>query len=210
MDITKKKILIVDDHCVVRQGVVLMIKKYFGNTQIFEASSINEAKKIIKSTDVDYVILDINFPDGNSLNFVESLSIENNSVKILIFSALEESTYAFKFLSVGAHGFLSKLLDEEIFVKALRRFFESGKYLSEDLKDRLLDSISRKKRTNPLELLSSRELEIARLLYSGLSNNDIAYRLNIHKSTVSTYKTRIFEKLGIYSIPSLVNFFNLH
>lgn len=210
MDITKKKILIVDDHCVVRQGVVLMIRKYFGNTQILEASSINEAKKIIKSTDIDYIILDINFPDGNSLNFVENLSIKNNDLKILVFSALEESTYAFKFLSAGAHGFLSKLLEEETFVIALQRFFESGKYLSEDLKDRLLDNISRKKGTNSLESLSPRELEIARLLYSGLSNNDIAYRLNIHKATVSTYKTRIFEKLGIYNIPSLVKFFNLN
>lgn len=211
METNTKSVLIIDDHSIVRQGVFLLIRKYFPNTNIFEASTLNDGKTIIKKENINFIILDINFPEGNSLNFVENLSIEyGDSVKILIFSALEETIYAFNFIKAGAHGFLSKLSEQEEIVRAFSKFFETGKYLSDELKERLLDNMIRKSNASPIEMLSIRELEIARLLVAGLSNNEIASKLYIHKSTVSTYKTRIFEKLGINNIPALLNLFNLN
>lgn len=211
METNTKSVLIIDDHSIVRQGVFLLIRKYFPNTNIFEASTLNDGKTIIKKENINFIILDINFPEGNSLNFVENLSIEyGDSVKILIFSALEETIYAFNFIKAGAHGFLSKLSEQEEIVRAFSKFFETGKYLSDELKERLLDNMIRKSNASPIEMLSIRELEIARLLVAGLSNNEIASKLYIHKSTVSTYKTRIFEKLGINNIPDLLNLFNLN
>lgn len=89
METNTKSVLIIDDHSIVRQGVFLLIRKYFPNTNIFEASTLNDGKTIIKKENINFIILDINFPEGNSLNFVENLSIEyGDSVKILIFSAL--------------------------------------------------------------------------------------------------------------------------
>ncbi|SHE81550.1 response regulator transcription factor [Chryseobacterium takakiae] len=211
METNTKSVLIIDDHSIVRQGVFLLIRKYFPNTNIFEASTLNDGKTIIKKENINFIILDINFPEGNSLNFVENLSIEyGDSIKILIFSALEETIYAFNFIKAGAHGFLSKLSEQEEIVRAFSKFFETGKYLSDELKERLLDNMIRKSNASPIEMLSIRELEIARLLVAGLSNNEIASKLYIHKSTVSTYKTRIFEKLGINNIPALLNLFNLN
>lgn len=203
--------MIIDDHSIVRQGVYLLIRKHFANTDIFEASTLNDGKSIIKKEKINFIILDINFPEGNSLNFVENLSIEyGDTIKILIFSALEESIYAFNFMKAGAHGFLSKLSEQDEIVRAFSKFFESGKYLSDELKERLLDNMIRKSNASPIEMLSIRELEIARLLVAGLSNNEIASKLFIHKSTVSTYKTRIFEKLGINNIPALLNLFSMN
>ncbi len=211
METNKRKVLIIDDHSIVRQGVYLLIRKHFTNTEIFEASTLNDGKSIIKKENINFIILDINFPEGNSLNFVENLSIEyGDSIKILIFSALEETIFAFNFIKAGAHGFLSKLSEQEEIVRAFSKFFETGKYLSDELKERLLDNMIRKSNASPIEMLSIRELEIARLLVAGLSNNEIASKLYIHKSTVSTYKTRIFEKLGVNNIPALLNLFNLN
>ncbi len=211
METNKKSVLIIDDHSIVRQGVFLLIRKHFANTDIFEASTLNDGKAIIKKEKINFIILDINFPEGNSMNFVEHLSIEyGDSIKILIFSALEETIYAFNFIKAGAHGFLSKLSEQEEIVRAFSKFFDSGKYLSDELKERLLDNMIRKSNASPIEMLSIRELEIARLLVAGLSNNEIASKLYIHKSTVSTYKTWIFEKLGINNIPALLNIFNMN
>ncbi|MEC5173925.1 response regulator transcription factor [Chryseobacterium nepalense] len=211
METNKRKVLIIDDHSIVRQGVYLLIRKHFTNTEIFEASTLNDGKSIIKKENINFIILDINFPEGNSLNFVENLSIEyGDSIKTLIFSALEETIFAFNFIKAGAHGFLSKLSEQEEIVRAFSKFFETGKYLSDELKERLLDNMIRKSNASPIEMLSIRELEIARLLVAGLSNNEIASKLYIHKSTVSTYKTRIFEKLGVNNIPALLNLFNLN
>ncbi|WP_312901322.1 response regulator transcription factor [Chryseobacterium taichungense] len=211
METNKKNVLVIDDHSIVRQGVYLLIKKHFSNVNIFEASTLNDGKAIIKKEKINFIILDINFPEGNSLNFVENLFIEySDSIKILIFSALEESIYAFKFIKAGANGFLSKLCEQDEIIRAFNKFFEAGKYLSDELKEKLLDSMIRKSGVTPIEMLSIRELEIARLLVSGLSNNEIASKLYIHKSTVSTYKTRIFEKLGINNIPALLNLFSLN
>lgn len=211
METNRKNVLVIDDHSIVRQGIFLLVKKHFLNLTIFEASTLNEGRSIIKNGNIDFIILDINFPEGNSLSFVENLSIEHgDSMKTLIFSALEESIYAFKFIKAGANGFLSKLCEQEEIIRAFSKFFESGKYMSDDLKERLLENMIRKSGATPIELLSLRELEIARLLVSGLTNNEIASKLYIHKSTVSTYKNRIFEKLGITNIPALLNFLNVN
>ncbi|WP_027383922.1 response regulator [Epilithonimonas caeni] len=211
MNISKQTVLLVDDHSIVRKGVYLLIKKYFGDPTVFDVASINEAISIVKNNSVNYIILDINFPEGNSLTFVEYLrSINNDEIKILIFSALDENIYAFKYIKAGANGFLSKLTEEHQLVYALGRFFENGKYISEELKDRLLENMVRNKSVNDLDTLSVRELEIARLLAYGYSNTFIASSLNIQKSTVSTYKMRIFEKLGINNIPALVEILKIN
>ncbi len=210
MEISEKRTLLIDDHSIVRQGIYLLLKKHFGYTNILQASSISEAREVLRNNTVDFIILDIHFPEGNSLNFVENLVISaKNTFKILIFSALEENIYAVKYIQAGAHGFLSKTSEEENIVYALQKFFKTGKYLSEELKDHLLDTVVYKKKATPLNLLSGRELEIARMLSYGYSNNEIATKLNIQKSTVSTYKNRIFEKLGINNIPSLISCLNL-
>ena len=131
-------------------------------------------------------------------------------MKILIFSALDEDIYALRYLNAGASGYLNKGSNEDEMKQALKSMMVSGKYITQNIKDRILDSYISKKPINPLEQLSNREVEVARLLIKGFGNLEIAEMLNIKKSTVSTFKNRIFEKLEIDNLADLIDFFNLY
>ena len=131
-------------------------------------------------------------------------------MKILIFSALDEDIYALRYLNAGASGYLNKGSNEDEMKQALKSMMVTGKYITQNIKDRILDSYISKKPINPLEQLSNREVEVARLLIKGFGNLEIAEMLNIKKSTVSTFKNRIFEKLEIDNLADLIDFFNLY
>ena len=202
--------LIADDHSIVRQGVSLLIKELFFNVKIFHAGSFKETLKITSENKIDLLILDINFPDGNSLSIMSEAKAMQPEMKILIFSALDEDIYALRYLNAGASGYLNKGSNEDEMKQALKSMMVTGKYITQNIKDRILDSYISKKPINPLELLSNREVEVARLLIKGFGNLEIAEMLNIKKSTVSTFKNRIFEKLEIDNLADLIDFFNLY
>ncbi|NMH26264.1 response regulator transcription factor [Flavobacterium solisilvae] len=202
--------LIADDHSIVRQGVSLLIKELFFNVKIFHAGSFKETLKIASENKIDLLILDINFPDGNSLSIMTEAKAMQPDMKILIFSALDEDIYALRYLNAGASGYLNKGSNEDEMKQALKSMMVTGKYITQNIKDRILDSYISKKPINPLEQLSNREVEVARLLIKGFGNLEIAEMLNIKKSTVSTFKNRIFEKLEIDNLADLIDFFNLY
>ncbi len=202
--------LIADDHSIVRQGVSLLIKELFFNAKIHQAGNFKDTLKILRETKVDLLVLDINFPDGNSLNIIAETKNIQPDIKILIFSAYDEDIYALRYLNAGASGYLNKGSNEEEMKQALKSMMVSGKYITQNIKDRILDSYISKKPINPLELLSNREVEVARLLIKGYGNMEIAEYLNVKKSTVSTFKNRIFEKLEIDNLADLIDFFHLY
>ncbi|MBP6557872.1 MAG: response regulator transcription factor [Flavobacterium sp.] len=202
--------LIADDHSIVRQGVSLLIKELFFNAKIHQAGNFKDTLKILRETKVDLLVLDINFPDGNSLNIIAETKTIQPDIKILIFSAYDEDIYALRYLNAGASGYLNKGSSEEEMKQALKSMMVSGKYITQNIKDRILDSYISKKPINPIELLSNREVEVARLLIKGYGNMEIAEYLNVKKSTVSTFKNRIFEKLEIDNLADLIDFFHLY
>ncbi|MEK8181131.1 response regulator transcription factor [Flavobacterium buctense] len=202
--------LVADDHSIVRQGVSLLIKELFFNAKIHQAGNFKETLKVLKETPIDLLILDINFPDGNSLNILADIKIIQPEIKILILSAYDEDIYALRYLNAGASGYLNKGSSEEEMKQALKSMMLSGKYITQNIKDRILDSYISKKPINPLELLSNREVEVARLLIKGYGNMEIAEQLQVKKSTVSTFKNRIFEKLEINNLADLIDFFQLY
>ncbi|MFH6968696.1 LuxR C-terminal-related transcriptional regulator [Flavobacterium sp. FlaQc-28] len=115
-----------------------------------------------------------------------------------------------QYLNAGASGYLNKETSEEEMKNAINSMMLSGKYLTQNVKDRILDSYITKKPTNPLDLLSNREIEVAQLLIKGYGNLEILELLNIKKTTVSTFKNRIFEKLEIDNLADLIRFFQLY
>ena len=169
----EKRILIADDHGVVRLGLSMMIKKLRPDFIVDEAD--------------DYQ-------------------------KVMIFSSQDENLFAVRYLKMGADGFLHKLSSEEVINKALTKMLDKGRYMSEEVKESLIYSNlnNQEASPNPLEVLSDREMEIAERLIVGEPMKVISRNLNIHSSTVSTYKSRILEKLHIQSIPELIEIFNLH
>ncbi|MDN3677690.1 response regulator transcription factor [Flavobacterium paronense] len=202
--------LIADDHSVVRQGISLVVKELFVNAKIHTAGTFKDTLKVVKETKLDLLILDINFPDGNSINIIPEVKTIQPDIKILIFTAFDESIYAMRYLNAGASGYLNKGCTEEEIKLAVKSMIGTGKYVTQTIKDRILDSYISKTPVNPLEKLSVREVEVARLLIKGYGNLEISELLQIKKTTVSTFKNRVFEKLGIDNLASLIELFQLY
>jgi DNA-binding NarL/FixJ family response regulator len=202
-----KKILIVDDHLVVRNGVAMVLEKQIEDVVISNAENFFEAIVLLKEDSFDLIILDINIPGGKSTGMITDLRAIQPSVKILVFSAHEEEQYAIKYISAGANGYLNKLCSEEKIMFAINSIFESSTYISAELVSKLVEAKGSKKTINPLEVLSKRELQIAQLLINGNGNLEISNMLDIHMSTVSTYKARVFEKLKISNLVELINLY---
>jgi len=202
--------LVADDHSVVRQGVSLIIKELFLNATIYKAGNFKDTFSILREEKIDMLILDVNFPDVNSINIISEIKAIRPDIKILILSAYDENIYAMRYLNAGASGYLNKETSEDEMKEAINTMISTGKYITQNIKDRILDSYISKKPTNPLDLLSNREIEVAQLLIKGYGNLEILELLNIKKTTVSTYKNRIFEKLEIDNLADLIKFFQLY
>lgn len=202
--------LIADDHSVLRQGVSLIINDLFLNANIFQSGNFKDTFKILRENNIDLLILDVNFPDGNSLNILPEIKNIQPSTKVLMFSGYDENIYAMRYLNAGASGYLNKESTEEEMKNAIKTMMLSGKFITPNVKDRILDSYISKKPINPLDILSNREIEVARLLIKGYGNLEILELLKIKKTTVSTYKYRIFEKLQIDNLANLIELFNLY
>jgi len=202
--------LIADDHSVVRNGVSLIIKELFLNAAIHKAGNFKEIFNVLKEVKVDMLILDVSFPEGNSISILSEIKIIQPDIKILMFTVYDENIYAMRYLNAGASGYLNKEISEDEIKYAINTIISSGRYITQNIKDRILDFYISKKPINPLDLLSNREIEVAQLLIKGYGNLEILELLNIKKTTVSTYKNRIFEKLEIDNLANLIKIFQLY
>ncbi len=202
--------LLADDHSLIRQGLVFLIEDMEVEAEIFHASNLSQILECVKANKIDIAIIDAHFPDGNSLGILSEIKKTSPDTNILILSGIEENQNAIKFISAGANGFLSKLSEEEDVKQAIQAMVNDGEYLSAATQALLLDSLRNKNLINPLEILTEREMEIARMYAQGLGNLEIANRLDIKQNTVSTLKKRIFEKLKIDNIIELVSLMNEH
>lgn len=162
---------------------------------------------MIQEISVDIMVLDVSFPEGNSLTLLSEIKKAQPDCKVMIFSALEEEIHAIHYYHAGAQAYLNKLSDEEQIKKALLALVKDGGYLSETVKELIFTTNRNGKPLNPIDHLSERELEVARLMVKGLGNLEISNVLNLQKTTVSTYKKRIFEKLQIDHLAALIELF---
>ena len=206
----KYQFIVADNNFMIRQGMTIILKQLYNDVFIYQVDDLNSAKKILKSKSIQLLIIDINLPRTNSLNIISYLRKIQNELKILIFSSYHKDIYAIRYLSAGANGYLKKLSSEEEIKHAIKTVMTSGKYTSKNIQDKIMDSYILKKPSNPLEQLSNREIEIAKFLVDGRSNIDICKSLSIKKTTVSTYKNRIFEKLSIDTLSGLIQIFQLY
>jgi len=208
-----EKILLADDHGIVRMGLATMVKKLRPNAIVSQADNYAAALKLVDEESFDLIVLDVNMPNGSFQKAVEYIKIKRPHVKILVFSALDEELYAMRYIRAGANGFLNKLAREEDVKNALEKMLANGNYLNDTLKDNLIFSGSAKSiynESNPFHALSNREMDIATRLMKGMRLKDISNELDIHVSTISTYKNRIFEKLSIQSVPEMIGVFKFY
>ncbi len=203
----KISFLVADDHTVVRQGLSMIIKEIYTHATVFQVENFVSILEVLKHNPIDVLILDINFPDGNSITLIPEVKKLRPEVKIMIFSAFDETVHALRFFNAGANGYLNKLSEEDEIKLAISTLVAEGKYISDITKEKILNSYLLGKKMNPIEHLSGREIEIARLLVKGYGNLEISNALDIQKTTVSTYKKRIFEKLQIDNLAALIELF---
>jgi DNA-binding NarL/FixJ family response regulator len=203
------KILLVDDHLVVKAGVSIILNNEINNLAICYASDYVETIQLVKKNNYDLIVLDINIPNGKSTAMIAEIKSILANVKILMFSAYEEESYALRYIHAGADGYLNKLSGEDKIVEAVKSIMTSGKYLTAAVINKLNDNHRNNEPVNPFDKLSKRELEIAKLLVKGEGNLEISNFLDIQMSTVSTYKNRVFEKLKINNLVELIEKFNL-
>ncbi|MBS1566080.1 MAG: response regulator transcription factor [Bacteroidetes bacterium] len=192
-----QQILIADDHAIVRKGLKIVIDELFPGCSCDEACNGDEIFFLIKKTNYDLLILDINMPFTDSVSLVTNLLVYRKETRILVFSMNAEDLYAKRFLRLGARGYLHKESKPEDIKKAMLTVLEGKIFVSQQMNDRLLEGLKEEPVHNPFEKLSDRELEIVRYFLLGYSVADIKKTLNIHASTVGTYKMRLFEKLNV-------------
>lgn len=204
----QKKILIVDDHLVVRTGVSIILEEKIKNIAISTTENFNETLEVLKEKTFDLIILDINIPGGRNTSMIDAIRSIQAEVKILIFSVYEEDTHACPYIIAGANGYLNKLSDKKKLTGAVDTILKTGNYLTPDTIKELVKASSNKQSINPLDKLSKREKEISELLVQGDGNIEIANKLSIQLTTVSTHKNKIFNKLNIKNIVELISLFH--
>jgi DNA-binding NarL/FixJ family response regulator len=200
------RVLVADDHAIVRYGTSLLVKEILPEGVIQEAVNFEQMIQMLDTNPFDLLILDINIPGGNNLQMIDVVRLRQPAIKILIFSGYDEKLFAIRYLQAGANGYLMKHASQSELKNAVQTILKNDIYTSAEVKQHMLHSISDKKQTaqNPLHMLSDRELEVMQLLITGAPIASIAKSLNLQISTVSTYKTRVFEKLQVTNVVELV------
>jgi len=199
-----------DDHSVVTKSLSFIMRDLYINATIHQINNLTDVVEKLQTTSVDLLMLDVTFPDGNSLAVIPAIKKIQPDLKILIFSGHDEDIYAMRYLQAGVNGYLHKLSTEDEIKTAISDVITFGRYFSRNVQEKITNNYIFKKPQNPLEQLSNRELEISRLMVEGYGNIEICAALDLQKSTVSTYKNRIFEKLQIEHVSELIHLFNLY
>lgn len=201
------RVAIADDHEIVRNGLKMLIDKEEDMQVEVEASSCSDLTALLKETDIDLLILDLNLGDINGVESIEHVSKLFPGLSILVLSTYPEEPYAIQTFKAGASGYLNKTVISSELIKAIHKITEGKKYISESLAENLAYGFSLEKSdTDPIELLSKREFEVLSLIASGQSYKEIAGKLDLSPKTVSTYRTRILEKLNLTSTAQLLRF----
>ncbi len=203
-------ILLVDDHFVVRKGVELIINSAFPSAVIHNAENYDEATEIVKTINIDLIVLDIIINGIENSKIMKELKTIQSKTRILIFSCHEEENYGLRYIKNGADGYLHKYCSETKIVEAINEVLSNGHFYSDDIKNKLDNKAKSKPVLNPIDTLSNREFEIAKMLTAGIGNLEIAKKLNIKRSTVTTYKNRVFEKLDVNNILAVSSFFKVN
>ncbi|WP_400074743.1 response regulator [Winogradskyella sp. R77965] len=198
-------ILIVDSHPIVRTGLEL----YLGSKSDFKIvgnlSSGIEIFEFVRRNKVDVIISEIDLPELNGITALRAIKKEYKSINVLMFSHQPEEIYAISTLKAGASGYLNKTASVEEIEAAVRKIHSGGTSLSDKMDKHFRYEDTRKSRSRMFKKLSTREVEVLKLLSIGRKNKEIAQELDINEKTVSTYKARLFKKLNVNNIVDLIH-----
>ncbi len=201
------KVIIADDHEIVRAGIKFILNNHNNINVVSEASSFAQLTSILIDTPCDILILDLNLGDKNGIPAIYNINKNHPQLKILIISMFPDDPYAIQSVQAGAVGYINKKRTSNELLNALDTIVGGEVYLNQEYTDTLLYGTELKKDAKPsIETLSDREFEVYRMITSGVSYKDIAQKLNLSPKTISTYRTRILDKLSLDNINQLIHF----
>ena len=200
------KVVVVDDHAVVREGLKRIVSESGGMVVSGEAADGQEAMRVIKSEPCDVVLLDISMPNKSGLDVLKELHAESPRLPVLVLSMHPEDQYAVRVLRAGAAGYVTKESAPAKLVQAIRKVVRGGKYVSPSLAERLVFDLGTDTKKAPHELLSDREYQVLCLIASGKTVTQIGEVLALSVKTISTYRVRILEKLQMKNNAELTRY----
>ena len=200
------RILIVDDHPIVRRGLREIMDDQPDLSVVAEATRAEEVPALLAQHPCDVVLLDLSLPGRGGMELLGDIRRASPRVHVLVVSTYAASQYALRAMRSGAAGYLSKSSVVEELVLAVRTVMQTGRYINDEVAATLADFAQRDSPPAQHELLSDREHEVLRLLYEGKTVSDIAAHLALSVKSVSTYRRRAFEKLGVDSTAALVRY----
>jgi two-component system, NarL family, invasion response regulator UvrY len=199
------KILIADDHALLRKGLIQILAEEFSEAQFGEASTTPETQEALSRQRWDVLVLDIFMPGLSGLEVLHEAKRHHPNLPVLVLSSAPEEQLALRVLKAGASGYLNKQAASEELVEAVRRLLAGGRYVSAAMAERLVTELGQMDK--PLhEKLSHREYTVLRLLVVGKSIKEIAAEMSLSPKTVSTFHTRIWEKLQLRNDVELVRY----
>ena len=200
------KVLVADDHEIVRQGLKTIISECLDLSIVGEAENGNEVLKIVKKTKVDVVLLDFDMPGKNGLDTLIELKALYPKLPVMILSIFPEDHYGTRFLKAGASGYLQKSSATDQLIDAIRKVFNGGKFISSALTDKLVTGLNKAKEQFLHESLTDREFQVFRLLSTGKKLKEIADELCLSINTISTYRSRILQKMDLKNNADIVRY----
>ena len=199
------KILIVDDHPSVREGLALRISLHSDLEVCGEADSEDQALALVKQTGPDLVLVDISLKSGHGIELIKRIRSFDPAIKMLVISGFQESLYAERAFRAGALGYLNKQESNEKMIEAIRTVLAGKRFLSPEISRRLIEqALGASDRTKtPIEQLTDRELEVFRMIGEGMKTSDIAEQLFLSTHTIDTHRENIKRKLAISNAAEL-------
>lgn len=200
------RIFVADDHTVVRWGLKQIVSEEADMAVIGEACDSQELVALIREKPCDVLVLDISMPGRSGLEVLKDVKQEYPKLPILVLSVHPEDQYAVRTLKLGASGYLSKDSAPEELVHAIRKILVGGKYVSPALAEKLAENLITDSGRPPFETLSERERQVLTMIASGKSITEISDELAISVKTVSTYRTRVLEKMNMRNNAELTHY----
>ncbi len=201
------RVVLVDDHPIVRQGLRRVISATEDLHVCGEAETAQEARKAARDLQPDAMVVDLSLREGDGIELVKDLRAHHPRLPILVLSMHDEQVYAERLLAAGASGYIMKQAASNLFLTALRHVLAGGTYVSPEISSRMIGRLGGGERPqSPIDQLSNRELQILQMIGRGRSTREVAESLHLSIKTVESHRQRIKRKLGLTTSPQLVQF----
>lgn len=200
------RIVIADDHTIVREGLKQLLATDPDIEVVGEARDGNEAMQLARSTPFDVLLIDISMPGRNGLEVIRQIKAEKPKLRIMVLSMHEEHQYAVRAIRSGASGYLTKDSASTQLITALRRVAAGGAYITPEVAEQLALGAMPHAEHAPHTTLSDREFQVLRMLAAGHTVSDVAAKVNLSVKTISTHKARLMQKLGVATNTELLRY----